>query len=289
MVRFHLYPTSVQSFSTRATFGPGDRHLHWKSEAFGKPQKCDDRVDHKQTKTTPSKHIIFSIGQLQRRRLPCLPYLPYIPYLTYLAYIARPQTYHTLHYSTLQYITLHYITLHYITLHYIKSNQTKIQLNEIASPYIPYRSLELCDFCQSKTDSSQAEKLFHRNPFHHSHWDEKSLPLRDFYGSGQTSHPKWWLQWWRSIWAHVRTYILVCLKQTNVFKIECRDGLRVYSFHGYSGKKKSQQLLFWSAFGKWRKQWHWMVMLSPKDQSFALPMTESCVHKVGKVHFGWCV
>ena len=140
MVRFHLYPTSVQSFSTRATFGPGDRHLHWKSEAFGKPQKCDDRVDHKQTKTTPSKHIIFSIGQLQRRRLPCLPYLPYIPYLTYLAYIARPQTYHTLHYSTLQYITLHYITLHYITLHYITLNQIKLKFNSMKLHHLTYHT-----------------------------------------------------------------------------------------------------------------------------------------------------
>ena len=124
MVRFHLYPTSVQSFSTRATFGPGIVTYLENLKYLVNPQKCDDRVDHKQTKTTPSKHI-FPIGQLQRRRLPRLPhlpYMPYIPYLTYLAYIARPQTYHTLHCSTVHYITLHDITLHYITLHQIKSN-----------------------------------------------------------------------------------------------------------------------------------------------------------------------
>lgn len=109
MVRFHLYPTSVQSFSTRATFGPGIVTYLENLKYLVNPQKCDDRVDHKQTKTTPSKHI-FPIGQLQRRRLPRLPhlpYMPYIPYLTYLAYIARPQTYHTLHCSTVHYITLH--------------------------------------------------------------------------------------------------------------------------------------------------------------------------------------
>ena len=30
-------PTSVQSLLTRAAFGPGDHHLPWKSEIFGKP------------------------------------------------------------------------------------------------------------------------------------------------------------------------------------------------------------------------------------------------------------
>ena len=184
------------------------------------PQKCDDRVDHKQTKTTPSKHI-FPIGQLQQRRLPCLPYLPYIPYipyLTYLAYITRPPT-------DIPYITLHYITLHYTTLHYITSNQIKsnqIKLNSIQWNCITLhtlqrkagRSLELWFewFANPRQTHRKLRKLFHRT--HSSQPLGREIPPSSWLLRVRSNLPPevvtkfcWWLQWWRSIWAHVRTYV----------------------------------------------------------------------------------